>query len=109
MATLSVQQVVQSGLGPTYAAAAAGGDKVPPGENVWLHVKNTGGGAITVTVDSKTPSNYGTDADLSVSVPATNGERLIGPVPAQRFAGTDGLADITYSGVTGLSIGAFKI
>ena len=97
MAVLTQQQIVQTGLGPTLATAGVSGDKVQPGPTSFLVVRNATGGVITVTVDSKVPSNYGTDVNLAVAVPATTGERWIGPLTAQRFAGVDGLVDVTYS------------
>lgn len=109
MSTLNVQQVTQVGLNPAMVAAAAGGDKVRPGATTWLRVVNGGGGAVTVTVDSVVPSNFGTDVDLAINVPA-GGERLIGPLPEQRFANpADGMASITYSGVASVTVGAFNI
>lgn len=108
MAVLTTQTIVPTGLLPTYSAAAGGGDKVTPGNDTFIHVKNGGGSSITVTVDSVVPSNYGTDVDLVVSVP-NGSERMIGPLPAQRFANaSDGLANVTYSGVTTVTIAAIK-
>jgi hypothetical protein len=108
MATLTTQQVLQAGAAPTTQAAAGGGDKITPGDNVWLEVTNGGGSPITVTVNCVTPSNYGTDEDLVVSV--TNGTtRRIGPIDARRFAAADGLAAIAYSGVTTVTVAAWKI
>lgn len=110
MATLTVQDVKRTGVGPTYAAAAGGGDKFAPSKDTFLHAKNGSAGALTVTV--VTPNEAFKDvaiADVAVSVPA-GGERMIGPFPAEHFANSaDGLADITYSGVTSLTIGAFKL
>lgn len=112
MATLAKQMVVPTGLAPTYAAAAGGGDKVTPADGSWIHVKNGSGGALTVTVDDPTSVGpVGAQAfnpDLSVSVPAA-GERLIGPIGARYANPADGLAAITYSGVTSLTIGSFGI
>lgn len=72
-------------------------------------MKNGGASSITVTVNSVTPSNYGTDVDLVVSVPA-GGERRIGPLSEQRFASpSDGLVAVTYSDVTSVTVGAFKV
>lgn len=108
MAALTQQQIVNTGLAPTYAACTAGGDTAPTGDTSFVHVKNASAGALTVTVDSVTASSFGTDVDLVVSVPAA-GERMIGPFPASRFANvTTGLVNITYSGVTTLTIGAFR-
>jgi hypothetical protein len=109
MAILSTQQVSLTGLAPTYAAAAGGGDKFQPGTTVFLHVKNGSGAPITVTVDSKTPSSYGDDVNIEVAVPATTGERMIGPFNPSRFSGSDGLADISYSGVTSLTIAVVRL
>lgn len=107
MATLTTQTITQAGTTPTYVAAAAGGDKLNPGPTTFVHVKNGGAGSITVTVDSVAPCSQGADHNLVVSVP--NGEeRMIGPLPADRFASaTDGLVSITYSGVTTVTIGSF--
>lgn len=108
MAVLTTQTIVPTGLTPAYSAAAGGGDKVAPGADTFIHVKNGSGGSLTVTVDSVVPSNYGTDADLVVAVPAGS-ERMIGPLAAPRFQSlTDGLVNVTYSGVTSLTIAAIK-
>lgn len=111
MATLATQIVTLPGIAPTYAAAAGGGDRFTPGRSTWLHVKNGSGAPITVTiVTPRTDALGNAVADNTVSVPATTGERLIGPFPAEFYGSlTDGLADITYSGVTSLSIGCFSV
>jgi len=106
MATFTTQLIVPAGLNPTFAAAAGGGDKFTPGDTTFIETINASGGSITVTVDSKVNSNYGTDVNLVVAVPAGE-RRRIGPLPAQRFAGSDGLGDITYSGVTTFTVGVF--
>jgi hypothetical protein len=108
MAILTSQHVTQAGLAPSYATAAGGGDKFAPGNNVFVHVKNGGGSPVDVTFDSKTPSNYGTDENLVVSVPAS-GERMVGPFSAGRFAGTDGLVDVSYSGVTSVTVAVVRV
>lgn len=108
MAILTSQHVTLAGLTTSFAAASGGGDKFAPGNNVMLHVKNGGGSPVTVTVDSKTPSNWGSDANVVVSVPAS-GEKEIGPFGPGRFAGSDGLADVTYSGTTSVTVAAKRI
>jgi len=80
---------------------------VRPGPGVYIEVVNGSGGDITVTVDSVKPSNYGTDVNIAEVV--TAGERRkIAVNDIARFAGADGLAAITYSGVTSLTVGAFR-
>ena len=105
MATLSRTQVVQTGanLSATagYAAAASGGDKFLPGDTTFVNVLNLSGGSITVTVDSPATCNQGGTHDIAIAIPTLSG-RLIGPFPAARFAGTDGLVSLTYSSETSL-------
>jgi hypothetical protein len=109
MATLAVQQITLVGLNPTFAAASAGGDKLAGGPTTLLHVKNGGVGTITVTIDSVVLSNFGTDVNITVNVPAA-GEREIGPLVEQRFASpVDGLVAVTYTGVTDVTVAAKRI
>jgi len=109
MATLTKQQITHGGTTAPYAAAAGGGDKCAPGDTTWIEVVNGSGGAITVTVNSQTPSNYNTDEDLAVSV-ANGATDRIGPLPANRFAASaDGLVAWTYSGVSSVTVAAVFI
>lgn len=110
MATLTTQNISRTGVGPTYAACTGGGDRFTPDKDTFLHVKNGSGGALTVTVAAtKVPLPGMTITNVVVSVPA-GGERMIGPFPYDMFAAVDGsaLADVTYSGVTSLTIGVIK-
>lgn len=111
MATLATQAVSRAGAAPSYAAAAGGGDAFTPSSSTYLHVKNASGAPITVTVVTQRNDAIGNPvADNTISVPATTGERMIGPFPAEHYADpTTGLAAITYSGVTSLTIGAFAL
>jgi hypothetical protein len=48
--------------------------------------------------------------NLAVSIPATTGDVMIGPIRPDVFRNsTTGLAAITYSGVTSLTIGVFDM
>lgn len=110
MATLTYVQPTITGTNPAFAAAAGGGDKVAPNDRGYLHVKNGSGGAITVTVVVPGNGKYGqANPDVAVSVPATTGERLIGPFPADLADPADGLVAITYSGVTSLTVAAITL
>jgi hypothetical protein len=112
MAVLSKQKLSLAGLAPTYAAAAAGGDTFvndqADGSRTFLHIKNTGGSPITVTLDdpnSKQPEgSTAWNPDLAVTVPATTGDRMIGPVGG-RFIDGNGNTAITYSATpTGVTV-----
>lgn len=105
MPDIAVQTSNLSGIGPTFQAAASGGDTFANDGQTMLHVKNSSGAAITVTVNSVTPCDQGFDHDAVVSVPA-GGERIIGPFSVARFGTTVG---VTYSGVTGLTVAAIKV
>lgn len=110
MALLATQQVVRTGLAPSYSAAAGGGDTFNPGPETFLHVKNTSGGSITVTVVTPGATGGLAIADVSVAVPATTGDRMIGPLPGSLFAdATTGLGSITYSGVTNLTVAVIDV
>jgi hypothetical protein len=113
MALLALQTVKRVGAAPTFAAATGGGDTCPCGANVWIEVKNTSGGNITVTVATNPAAAAFPDVPLAAEtfvVPLTTGDILYGPLNPQLFADpTDGLCHITYSGVTNLTIGAFQL
>jgi len=111
MAVLATQQVVKAGLNPAYAAAAGGGDRFTPGDRTFLHVKNGHSSSWTVTIATPRtdPGSGQAIADVAVVVPNA-GERMIGPFPAPSFgAVADGLADITYTGVTALTVAVIDV
>lgn len=81
MADRLAQTVPSSGLAPTYHAADALGDRVPPGS--LLHVENASGASINVTLE--TPATVDTDlaiADRVVAVPAGTGKFVRVPTTA---------------------------
>lgn len=107
MATLSTQSIDLDGMEPTYAAASAGGDKMLPSEHAFLHVKNGSGSEITVTL--VTPGTYEGLAvsDQTLAVPAGE-ERMIRVTPERYRNSSDGLASITYSDVTTVTVAALR-
>lgn len=113
MAVLTKQKLSLTGLNPSYAAAAGGGDSFvndqADGSRTFLHVKNGGGAPITVTINdpnSKQPEgSTAWDPDLAVTV--TNAqERLIGPL-GNRFIDSSGSTAIAYSAVTSVTVAVF--
>lgn len=110
MADLATQTIDRAGKTPTYSSAAGGGDKFIPDKDVFIHVKNGSGGAITVTVATPGDVDGEAIADRAVSVGATS-EKMIGPFPKQLFANPadSGKAAITYSGVTSLTIAVLEL
>jgi hypothetical protein len=107
MAILSVQSMPLSGLQPTYAAAAGGGDQAPVGEKLVLHVRNGDASAKTVTV--ATPGSVGdlAVADAQQTIPAS-GSAFIPLKSAFRDPMT-GRAAITYSAVTSVTVAVLQL
>lgn len=109
MATLTLQRVrAATGTTLTRANATAGGDKCPVGDNVLLHVRNGGGSPITVTIDSTGKTFNGSDVPDTVVSVAAGAEAII-PITADYRNATDGLATITYSGVTTVTVAALAV
>lgn len=111
MATLTTQPVTRAGVTPTYATAAGGGDACEVGDDIYLHVKNTGTQKIVTLAIPSSASPYPnvTYTNVAVTVPATTGDKLIGPISALFKDVTTGLCTITYDSATGVTIGAFKL
>ena len=115
MAELTVQQISEAGGAATYVAATAGdGDTADNNGNMFLHIKNGGGGSITVTITALTTSVdsglYGdlTKANATVAI-AGGTEAFIGGFAPAAFNDGDGEVAITYSGVTSLTIAALYV
>lgn len=108
MANLATQRLGLTGTTVTFVAASAGGDTLTPAGGTFLHVKNGGVASINVTVDSVRPCDQGSDHDLVVAV-AAGAEKLIPVQDAARFANTSGLATVTYSAVTSVTVAAVAV
>lgn len=109
MALLTKQTIVRTGITPSYTAVAAS-DTFTPDADCFIHVKNGGGSSDTCVVQVLAGDPPGlTISDNSVSV--TNGqERMIGPFPPQFFADpTTGLATVTHSFTTSVTVGVFTV
>jgi hypothetical protein len=105
---LTVQEITPTGLKPTFVAANAGGNFFSNDGRVYLEVKNDGSTPVDVTINSIAPCNYGFDHDLKVAV--SNGEaRKIGPFQVSRFNDAGGKAHVSYSGITDVTVGVFKL
>ena len=115
MALLTVQNIVEAGIVPTYAAAAGGGDTFPNPEDqsTFLVVINGGGGSINVTLTSQIATasvpGVGNVALSDRVVAVANGTtRFIGPLPP-RFNNAAGQVAVTYSGVTSVTVAAVRL
>lgn len=112
MATLTTQTINRTGVTPTFAAAAGGGDACECGPDVYVEIKNTSGSSTTVTFAIPAANSGYSNAAYAnnvVTVPITTGDKLYGPInPGLHKDPTTGLCTITYSQVTGITIGVFR-
>lgn len=106
MALLTQQKIDADGVEPIYTAAEGGGDTCVPGEGSFLHYKNGSGGALTVTL--VTPGTVAGLAveDRAIAIPA--GDETMFLVGDEYRNPTTGLASITYSGVTTLTVASLR-
>lgn len=113
MATLTTQSVTRAGVTPSYVAVTGGGDACEVGDDIYLHFKNTNAATYTVTLaipsSASTYPNV-TYTNVAVTIPATTGDKLIGPISALFKDTTTGLCTITYAGTTtNGTVGCFKL
>lgn len=108
MAVIASQVAPFSGAALTYSAASGGGDRFMPGDFTVIHVKNGGGSPVTMTlVTPNTDPTGNLIADRVVTVAATS-DRIV-KVPTSVFASADGLGDITWSGVTSVTLAVVNV
>ena len=109
MATLTVQNIDFTGVDPTFVAVAAGGDQFANDGRIFIYLKNTNAATRTVTANSQVNCSQGFDHDIAVVIPATTGERMIGPFPTDRFNDSSGNLQLTYSADTNLTISVLRL
>lgn len=108
MATLTTQNITTTGTVVSYAAATGGGDAMVADSTSFLHAKNGSGGPITVTlVTPATVDNTLAVGDRAVVIAAGTDQMIAVPDSLYRDP-TTGLASITYSGVTSLTVAAIR-
>lgn len=93
--------LVASGLGTYYKFRNDG--------QTFLLFEKTGAGTASIDIGPGTTWNGLQVSSLSVSIPATNGDKVIGPLPPRLF--NDGNGDVTF-GITntvGLSMAVIKL
>ena len=112
MAQLTVRKVSLTKSAEALAAAGAGGDSFLNTGKEMLRIKNAGAGAITVTFVANAAPLGGTilgvastpALDLTQSIPNDSAVYEIGPFLPQRFNDANGLMQMTYTGVTSVTV-----
>jgi hypothetical protein len=107
---LTIQTVGIAGATISTAAANADGNSIVADEaaKVILQVANGGGSSITVTIPA-TGKAYGIDLeDQTITVAAGATKHIAGLEPGA-FQQTDGTVYVNYSGVSSVTVAAFRI
>jgi len=105
---LAVQSTVRTGLKATYSAAHADGHAFNNArEDVFLHVKNGGAGAVAVTIATPGTIDGLAIPDLTVSIPAGE-DRFIGPFPKELYGQSDGTVHVNTDVQTSVTYAAIK-
>jgi len=112
--TITVQDIVQTGLERTLAAANTDGSKFLNTGREMIEVVNGAGSDITVTInynpDNKSTLNPSGLAVTDRAVVVTAGEnRLIGPFPPSQFSDSTNFAHFTYSAVTSVTVSVLRL
>lgn len=105
---LSPQDIVRTGLNPTFSAAdGANQNAFYNNGQTYLHVKNGGGSSINVTIDTPGVVDGLAVSNLIVAVP-NGGERLIGPFPSNVYNQPDGRVHIDWSAVSSVTVAVLR-
>lgn len=107
--TLTVQQIGPTGLVPTYVAADVTGNNFVNGGDVVLNFINASAAPITLTVATRA-CDQGVIHNKTFTIPITVGGNAFqaGPFPTTRYNDPTGKVNITYSGVTSLTVAAIE-
>ncbi len=112
MANQAVQDVIETGLNPTFAAAAAAGDDYVNSDRTMFGVK-TGATAVVVTIVLQRATfdidKFGkvTFAALVINLAATE-ERWI-KVPLAPYTDGNGKVQVTYDDTTNVTVAAVRM
>jgi hypothetical protein len=100
VAALVAQQITLAGTTPSYTTVTATDTIATPDDRQFLHCKNTNAGADSLVV--VVPGTYLGQAipDVPITVPATTGDKMIGPLNAALVDPATGLITITHTVTT---------
>jgi hypothetical protein len=116
--TLTPQEVVRTGLAPVYTAAGASPLLNTSDTFVFnntgrelLHFKKSGAGSCNVVITPPGTVDGLAVAARTVAVPATTGDKMIGPFPPAIYntPGASTFVGFTVSEVTGLTVAIVRL
>ena len=93
----------------TYSSADATGNTYDNSAGTaYLHVKNESGTMCIVTVTEQRTCSFGHQANNSTNVVMGNTTKILGPFDLMRFNDSSRKVNISFSGVTDISVAAVK-
>lgn len=113
MGTLAIQEILETGLEPSLASAAGGGDEFINSDRTFFVMANADGSSHTVTFTLQRAKfdvpGFGevTFVALAVAVPA--GEERWIKVPRAPYNDGNGKVQATYDAVTAVTVGAIRM
>jgi hypothetical protein len=107
MANYAAEKPGHTAAALTYRTAATAGDAWENDGATMFNLRNSGTEK-TVTFNAVANCSQGFDHNKAVVVPATTGDRWVGPFPRDRFNNVDGRVDVTYSSETGVTVAALS-
>lgn len=108
MAILSVQESTRAGITIVKNACAGGGDSYLNNGNVIPYFENGSGAPITVTFTIAQSVEGSTPAGRQYTIPATS-NLLIDPFPEAQYNDVNRRVNMSYSGVTSLTVALIQI
>jgi hypothetical protein len=107
-ATITVQEITRAGIVPSFAAGDANGHQFVNDGNTYLEVKNSDAQTtLTITVPA---TEFGLSFTApAITIPATTGNKIIGPFPPSLFNNAGSLVFIDFLAVTGITVAAFRL
>ena len=112
MAELTVQEIDNAGLTPTFDSAASGGDVFNNSGRTFLYVKNGDGSPHDVTISLNKTITIG-GIELTISDPtitvAAGDNTMIGPFEKGWYDDSNGQVNVNYDGVTSVEVAAIKL
>lgn len=115
MSAIALQTMNQAGLARTYQAATASDNVAgtPSGERVFIHAKNTNASTATITINPVNPTSTKVPGvgmvpipAISVVVPATTGDVMIGPIPSCYVDSQGNITLLNTGTITNLTLAA---
>ena len=114
MAELTVQNITQSGITPTFSSASGSGDVMSNDGASFIYVKNGSGESLSVTITAQTTT---VNIEAFGQLPASNtvmsissgSEGIIGPFPTFIFNNSNSQIEISYNVTESVTIGGFRL